>query len=176
MHAESQNHSFDNVPQRVPSFDYGSAAVRHCQHCLQQLPLEQFRRRRRGHDQRASECRLCHNQAERVRRQHDRGRLTKRLFNQHLTALKNQRTARGIERVYLDLTKQCGGTEGLVKMWTGTIERDIADGGFRAYRHIASIIRLMQHYENAQTDKPDYSAMTDEELLDRLARAEAFGQ
>ncbi|MBM4058744.1 MAG: hypothetical protein FJ275_11025 [Planctomycetes bacterium] len=102
--------------------------------------------------------------------------MTKRLFNQHLTALKNQRTARGIERVYLDLTKQCGGTEGLVKMWTGTIERDIADGGFRAYRHIASIIRLMQHYENAQTDKPDYSAMTDEELLDRLARAEAFGQ
>jgi hypothetical protein len=61
-------------------------------------------------------------------------------------------------------------------MWTDTMEKDMAGGGFRAYRHIASIVRLMQHYENAQPDKPDYSTMTDEELLIRLARAEAFGQ
>lgn len=122
------------------------------------------------------QCRLCHNQAEQLRRQRERALLTKRQFHQYLTSLKNQRNARGIERVYLDLTKQCGGTDGLVKMWTSTIEKDMAEGGFRAYRHITSIIRLMQHYENAQPDKPDYSTMTDEELLDRLARAEVLGQ
>ncbi len=57
----------------------------------------------------------------------------------------------------------------------GAIEKDIAGGGFRAYRHIASIIRLMQHCETSQPDTPDYSTMSDEELLDRLARAEALG-
>jgi hypothetical protein len=160
----------------VPSFEAESLPVRRCESCLLQYALQQFRRRRRGCEARMRQCRLCHNQAEQLRRQRKRGLLTKRRFRQHLTSLKNQHTARGIERVYLDLTKQCGGTEGLVKMWTGTMEKDLAEGGFRAYRHIASIIRLMQHYENAQSDKPDYSTMTDEELLDRLARAEVFGQ
>lgn len=102
--------------------------------------------------------------------------MSKRQFNHHLTALKNQRTAKGVERVFLDLVQQFGGTEGLVRMWTAAMATDVAEGGFRAFRHIASIIRLMQHYENTQPDKPDYSTMSDEELLDRLARAEAFGQ
>ena len=61
-------------------------------------------------------------------------------------------------------------------MWMGLIEKDVAEGGFRAYRHIASIIRLMQYCEKTGLDKPDYSTMSDEELLDRLAQAEAVGQ
>jgi hypothetical protein len=117
------------------------------------------------------QCRLCHNQAEQLRRQRKRGWLTKRLFHQHLTSLKNQRTARGVERVYLDLVQQFGGTEGLLRMWTQTIEKDMAEGGFKAHRHIASILRLMEHHEANQPDKPDYSTMSDEELLDRLTRA-----
>jgi hypothetical protein len=60
--------------------------------------------------------------------------------------------------------------------WTKSLGTDLAAGGFRAYRQLAAIIRLMQHYEAAHPDKPDYSTLSDEELLDRLARAEAFGQ
>ena len=122
------------------------------------------------------QCRLCHNQAEQLRRQRKRGWLTKRLFNQYITSLKNQRTARGVERVYLDLMQQFGGTEGLLRMWTQAIEKDMAEGGLRAYRHIAAILRLMEHHEANQSGRPDYSTMSDEELLDRLAHAEAFGQ
>jgi hypothetical protein len=123
-----------------------------------------------------NQCRLCHNHSERLRRQHQRRRITSRQFHQHLTSLKNQRTARGVERVFLDLVQQFGGTDGLVKTWMGTIEMDVDAGGFRAYRHIASIIRLMQYCEKKVRDKPDYSTMSDEELLDRLAQAEAVGQ
>lgn len=122
------------------------------------------------------QCRLCHNQAEQLRRQRRRGWLTKRQFHQYLTSLKNQRTGRGVERVYLDLVQQFGGTEGLLRMWTQTIEKDMAAGGFKAYRHIASILRLMEHRENNQPDKPDYSTMSDEELMDRLARATILGE
>ena len=117
------------------------------------------------------QCRLCHNQAERLRRQRRRGWLTKRQFHQHLTSLKNQRTARGLERVYLDLIRQFGGTDGLLTMWTQVIEKDMDEGGFRAHRHIASILRLMQHYEDTQPNKTDYGSMSDEDLMDRLARA-----
>jgi hypothetical protein len=175
-------HTCDEIPKVNFSHQPQARAVpiqmsstKRCSTCLIEYPLEQFRRRYRDIEIRANRCRVCHNQSERLRRQRRRGWLTKREFNKHLTSLKNQRTARGVERVYLDLVQQCGGTDGLVKMWTGAMGKDVAEGGFRAYRHIASIIRLMQHYENAQPDKPDYSTMSDEELLDRLARVEAFG-
>lgn len=43
----------------------------------------------------------------------------------------------------------------------------MVEGGFKAYRHIASILRLMEYCEDTQTDKLDYSQMSDEELIDR---------
>ena len=141
-----------------------SPLQRVCQHCQNAYPITHFRPRTQSGSARMKQCRLCHNQSERLRRQYRRRRLTSRQFHQHLTSLKNQRTARGVERVFLDLVEQFGGTDGLVKTWMGAIEKDIAEGGFRAYRHIASIIRLMQHCENSRPDKPDYSTMTDEEL------------
>jgi hypothetical protein len=52
-------------------------------------------------------------------------------------------------------------------MWSKAIEKDMAEGGFKAYRHIASILRLMEYCEDNQPDKPDYSQMSDEELIDR---------
>ena len=142
-----------------------------CSSCLQEQPLDQFRVRYRGTQIRANQCRLCHNQAEQLRRQHKRGWLTKRQFHKHLTSLKNQRTARGVEKVYLDLVRLCGGTEGILEMWTETIERDLKAGGFKAHRHIASILKLMEYYENTQPDKPDYSTMSDEELLEIMSQS-----
>ena len=142
-----------------------------CSSCLQEQPLNQFRRRYRGTNIRANQCRLCHNQAEQLRRQCQRGWLTKRQFHQHLTSLKNQRTVRGVEKVYLELVRLCGGTEGILEMWTKSIEKDLKAGGFKAHRHIASILKLMEHYENAQPDKPDYSMMSDEELLEIMSQS-----
>ena len=176
MDTATRNPTIASGPEHLPSSADARTGVRRCLYCLVECPVDQFRHRRRGKDRRTTECRLCHNQSERLRRQRKRRWLTQRQFDQYLTSLKNQRTARGIERVYLELTKKCGGTEGLVSMWTSTMEKDVAEGGFRAYRHIAAMIRLMQHYENAQPDKPDYSTMPDEELLIRLTRAEGFGQ
>ncbi len=142
-----------------------------CSSCLQEQPLDQFRFRYRGTQIRANQCRLCHNQAEQLRRQRKRGWLTKRQFQQYLTSLKNQRTARGVEKVYLDLVRLCGGTEGILGMWMNVIERDLKEGGFKAHRHIATIIKLMEYCENNQPDKPDYSTMSDEELLEIMSQS-----
>jgi hypothetical protein len=149
--------------------------TRICNHCQNRYPINDFRLRTHNGLARMTECRLCHNQAERLRRQRRKGWLTKRQFNRYLTSLKNQRTARGVNRVYVELVQHFGGTGGLVKAWTQAIDQDMAEGGFRAHRHIAVIIRLMERYEDDQPDRPNYSTMSDEELLDRLSRAEALG-
>ena len=52
-------------------------------------------------------------------------------------------------------------------MWSQAMEKDMVEGGFKAYRHIASILRLMEYCEDTRPDKPDYSQMSDEELIDR---------
>ena len=56
-------------------------------------------------------------------------------------------------------------------MWMNVIERDLKEGGFKAHRHIASILKLMEHYENTEPDKPDYSTMSDEELLEIMSQS-----
>ena len=157
-----------SMPYELPTTD---ASTRICKSCQRTYPITEFRRRTQSDSRRMYQCRLCHNQAEQLRRQRKRGWLTKRQFHQHLTSLKNQRTARGVEKIYLDLVRLCGGTEGILEMWMNVIERDLKEGGFKAHRHIASILKLMEHYENNQPDKPDYSTMSDEELLEIMSQS-----
>ena len=145
--------------------------TRLCKSCLTKRSLNQFRHRYRGCKQRVHQCRLCHNQAEQLRRQRKRGWLTNRQFNKYLTSLKNQRTTKGVEKIYTDLTRLCGGTEGILRMWTEVIGRDLKAGGMKAHRHIASILRLMEYSEETQPERPDYRTMSDEELLIRVSQS-----
>ena len=173
-HVRNENLRSTANKAALPSVQAESSPVRRCVSCLLQHPLERFRLRRRGGEARMRQCRLCHNQGGQLRRPRERGLLTKRQFHQYLTSAKNQRTGRSVERVYLDLVQQFGGTEGLLRMWTHTIEKNLAVGGVKAYRHIASILRLMEYREDAQPDKPDDSTVPDEELLHRMSRAKAL--
>ena len=157
-----------SVPYESPTTDTSN---RICKSCQQTYPITEFRRRTQSDSRRMYQCRLCHNQAEQLRRQRKRGWLTKHQFHQYLTSLKNQRTAIGVEKVYLDLVRLCGGTEGILGMWTKTIEKDLEAGGFKAHRHIASILKLMEYCESTQPDKPDYSTMSDEELLEIMSQS-----
>lgn len=67
------------------------------------------------------------------------------------------------------LCTQLGGTEGLVQLWLKAIEMDMAEGGFKAYRHITSILRMLEHCEDTRPDKTDYSQISDEELESALS-------
>ena len=155
----------------IPCASSNSLTTRVCSCCQIARPNSEFRRRFRSASTRVNQCRLCHNQAERLRRQRKRGQLNKRQFLKLLTNLKSQQTAKGVERVYLCLRQRLGGTEGLLRLWTAAMERDMAEGGFRAYRHIASILRLMMYCESNQSNHPDYSQLSYEELLDALSQS-----
>ena len=162
MKTASSQHGVSYSPASIPN------NIRLCRSCHFVRPIREFRRRHRAGHTRFNQCRQCHNQAERLRKQHRRGCIKRHTLQRQLTALKNQRTTRGIEHAYLSLCKHVGGTEGLLRLWTEAMERDMAAGGFKAYRHIATILRLMQYCEDTQPNKPDYSQMSDEELLDLL--------
>lgn len=162
-------------PEPVPSTPDKDVRRRRCESCLMEYPLQQFRRRYRRRDQRASHCRRCHNLRERLRRAGIRHRASRREMAKAMTRLTNCSAAARAPAFCAEMVQHFGGAVAFLDAWKDCIGRDLARGGLSAYRHIASIVRLMEHYENAQPAKPDYSTMTDEELLDRLTRAESSG-
>ncbi len=145
--------------------------TRHCEHCHLEYPLHEFRRRSRHSDKRVSQCRRCHNHSELLRYHRKAGHLKTQEYRKHLTSLKNQRTERGVERIYQSLISLCGNADGLLETWAAAMEKDLQAGGLRAHRHIAAIIRLMQYHEAQQRQRTDYSTMSDEELLKRMSRS-----
>jgi hypothetical protein len=63
-----------------------------CNHCLDRKPLEEFRLRYRNQPLRLSQCRECHNRAERERRRGHRQKMSRRELAKALTKVKNQRS------------------------------------------------------------------------------------
>ena len=154
----------------VPYKSTTTAPTRICRYCNQHRPINDFRKRISDSNRRMYQCRHCHNQAERLRRQCNNGRLAQQQFHKHLTNLKNEQAASGVERIYLNMCTHFGGTEGLLRLWIEAMEKDMTEGGLKAFRHIAAILRLMEYYESVHLNKHDYSQMSDEELLDAFSQ------
>lgn len=112
------------------------------------------------------QCRACHNAAERRRRAGLRNRSNHRTLATHLTILKNQRTQRQIATACSEMLQAFGGLNGFLDQWRVSIERDLKAGGYAAFRHLESVIRLVQFCDHMQPARPDYSQMTDKELAD----------
>lgn len=138
-----------------------------CASCHSAKPIEDFRRRYRDQPARLFQCRACHNQAERMRRLTRRGRVNQRELKKALTSLKNQQSDARVRAVTEEMALRFGGVAGIVDAWRAALEKDLAKGGLAAFRHLAAIMRLTQYCEQS---RPDYGAISDEELTDRLAR------
>jgi hypothetical protein len=54
-----------------------------------------------------------------------------------------------------------GGLKGIAEAWGRSLDQDLGRGGYAAFRHLEAILRLTQYCEQ---NRPDYGAMTDEEL------------
>jgi hypothetical protein len=142
-----------------------------CRDCGERKPATEFRLRRAGGSTRTRQCRSCHAQAERLRRQATRSRQHRQAVNRELARLKNARSARQIGAVCETLIGCFGGLEGFAAAWRACLEADLARGGFAALRHLEAVMRLVQHVEGLP--RP-VSEMSDEELL-RLADAMSVG-
>lgn len=135
--------------------------ARLCESCFHTRPLTEFRRRKRGSEQRVRQCRQCHNEFERYRRAAVRARLSKRRIARDLSRVRDASSSNRVKALCAEVVRGYGGAEGFAKAWIACLHGDLQRGGFAAIRHLEATIRLIQHCEQ---DRPDYSQMSDEEL------------
>jgi len=135
--------------------------ARLCESCFHTRPLAEFRRRKRGSEQRVRQCRQCHNEFERYRRAAVRARLSKRQIARDLSRVRDASSSNRVKALCAEVVRGYGGAEGFARAWIACLHRDLRRGGFAALRHLEATVRLIQHCEQ---DRPDYSQMSDEEL------------
>lgn len=163
-----QKRCFDTGPTQVPSD--ATPPHRRCESCLVQRPLDQFRRRHRGRDQRVNQCRHCHNELERYRRAAIRHRVSRREMAKAMTQFKKSTAAARVPAFCEEMVQHFGGADRFLDAWKACVDQDLEKGGLPAFRHIAMLLKFMEYCE----PKPlDYSLMSDEELL---ARATGTGR
>ena len=95
------------------------------------------------------------------RRALKRQRVNKKELTRTLTAIKNERSDRQVKVLCGEIAERFGGLDGLVEAWHHSLDTDLEKGGYAAFRHIAALVRLLQYTED---NKPNYGAMSDEEL------------
>lgn len=143
-----------------------AAPSRLCESCFHNQPLTEFRRRKRGAEQRVRQCRQCHNEFERYRRAAVRARLSKRRMARDLSRVRDASSSNRVKALCAEVVRGYGGAEGFARAWTACLHGDLQRGGLAALRHLEATVRLIQHCEQ---DRPNYSQMPDEELEAMLA-------
>jgi len=114
------------------------------------------------------ECRQCHNLRERLRRSAIRHRASRRRMAKAMTRLKTGTSAASVPVFCAEMVQHFGGADQFLDAWKACIIRDLQAGGLTAFRHIAVLLRFMEYCEPQPVD---YSTMSDEELMERVAAA-----
>jgi len=140
--------------------------IRFCEQCCEFRPLTEFRRRSRAGTGRMHQCRQCHNQSERMRREKRRAKRERSSVATWLTRIKNERSNARLEFLIGAMLHQFGGMENYVAAYADYHRHAMQQGEFAAYRCLQSLFRLL---ELREAKEPDPYDMTDEELEHYLA-------
>lgn len=118
--------------------DSSNGTDRLCASCFHRRPLGDFRRQSKGKSLRRTECKACHNLAERRRRRAQKEKTFRRLV-QRLNDPKKPTAA--VVGVVNEALRQVGGVEGLAGLWVGLIKG--AAGTAAALRGCNALINLL---------------------------------
>ena len=129
-------------------------ATRTCRKCGEIQPIDQFRRRRKEQPERASICRLCHNEQEVFHRLQRRlGRNAKLLshFNWQLSKAESQRDA---YRLVGAMVEKYGGVGGLAKALSDHVDTacERKPGGRESGNALRAVLRLSEHCQPEPLD------------------------
>ncbi|QDU95185.1 hypothetical protein [Lignipirellula cremea] len=138
---------------------------RSCRCCHRELSLDQFRRRRRDSNVRLSDCRSCHNRAERVRRAAARQDRTHARLNAFFRRAQGA-SREQIQQIVGAMLEQFGGHQGLADAWVNYHSQARGLAKFRCYE---VLFRLMQFLDQSS---PKVCEMSDDELLHELQNFE----
>jgi hypothetical protein len=141
-----------------------------CRDCGIKKDANEFRLRQAGGATRTRQCRACHCQAEKLRRNAKRSRQHRQAVNRQLAKLKRAKSVHQVSAVCEAMVRSFGGPDSFANEWQACLQRDLARGGYAALRHLEAMLRLIQHCE---AHRPDYSQFSEEELLAIAATSDA---
>ena len=140
-------------------------ANRTCTKCFEIKPLSEFRLNSVNKDDRSTQCRTCHNRAEKLRRSAKvKSKRTKAISNA-ANKLRRDPSDNQVRAICQQMIAQFHGVDGFVKQWMGCWETDRAKGRAKCFAHISAVIRLMEYVDD---HKPDYGQLTDNEIEERI--------
>jgi hypothetical protein len=136
-----------------------------CEHCFAVKPIVEFRRRSANGSARLSQCRACHNAAERQRRAMSRDKSDRRKMRMRLVELKNAKSKRHVEIVAATMIQQFGGLPGFAGQFASFFERAKHERGLGALRCFEALFRLMEHADAVRAaERVDLGLLSDEDL------------
>ena len=144
--------------------------TRTCRECFEIKPLSQFRFTNRQAGQRSTQCRTCHNRAERRRSAKAKSNLVKAISNA-ANKLRRDPSDKQVRSICQQMITQFHGVDGFVKQWFSVWETDRARGRAKCFAHISAVIRLMEYVDD---HKPNYGQLTDDELEERIREIQSL--
>ena len=140
-------------------------ANRTCTKCFEIKPLSQFRFTNRQTGGRSTQCRTCHNRAEKIRQSAKAKSKRAKTISNAAKKLKRDPSDNQVRSVCKQMINQFHGVDGFVKQWFSVWETDRAKGRAKCFAHISAVIRLMEYVDD---HKPNHGQLTDDELNARI--------
>ena len=144
---------------------------RTCRECFEIKPVNEFRFLSRQTGNRSTQCRTCHNRAEKIRRSAKaKSNLVKAISNA-ANKLRRDPSDKQVRSICQQMITQFHGVDGFVKQWFSVWETDRAKGRAKCFTHISAVIRLMEYVDDHQ---PGYGQISDDELEERIREIQSL--
>ena len=139
--------------------------TRTCRECFEIKPLSQFRFTNRQAGQRSTQCRTCHNRAEKIRRSAKAQSNRVKAISNAANKLRRDPSDNQVRAICQRMIDQFGGVDGFTQQWFSVWETDRVKGRAKCFAHISAVIRLIEYVDS---HKPDYGQLADDELEMRI--------
>ena len=138
---------------------------RTCRECFEIKPLSQFRFTNRRTGDRSTQCRTCHNRAEKIRRSAKAKSNRVKAISNAANKLRRDPSDNQVRAICQQMIDQFGGVDGFTQQWFSVWETDRAKGRAKCFAHISAVVRLIEYVDDHRTD---YGALTDDEIEERI--------
>jgi hypothetical protein len=142
--------------------------MKRCRRCQQIRPLDQFRRRYTGTENRHALCKACFNEDAAQRR------ATKRFKTLHEHNKRINRQAQSVAIVVAataEIVGRFGGVDGFVTAWKEALDRASADGKpHLVVRGMSMVVHLINTCETIRESGPQPDELDDEDLRWEMER------
>lgn len=133
-----------------------SLVTRTCQQCFRVFPETEFRFRWKGSGERQPQCRLCHNECERLRQAKIRAQRTRKAVTQTVNRLRNDPSDQQVRAICEQMVRAFGGVDRFADAWYRCWQTDAEKGRAKTFAHIAAVVRLMQWVEANKPSEPEF--------------------